>query len=194
MERILTKTWKAKNLQKLYVFGKFLVVWGGPSGAIWRPSWAMLAHLGDKMGYTGPSWRYLAPSRRQDATYERQDEPRWRPRAPRGANLGPKSSQHKSASPPLKRIRRKPDRSPPSNFPPKTHFVQTQPNCNVRFCTSASRHPPGPGRGATWRLPSLHPPLGRTILQKRSARPALPVIRQPPRRTAAPRPLPLHPL
>ena len=53
-----------KNLWFLKLFG-----WsGGPSGAIWRPCWAMLAHLGDKMGYLGPSWRYVAPSWRQDAT------------------------------------------------------------------------------------------------------------------------------
>ena len=64
-------TWPSKtfkNIEKPMVFLMFFVVWGGPSGAIWRPSWAMLAHLGDKMGYVGPSWRYLAPSWRQDAT------------------------------------------------------------------------------------------------------------------------------
>ena len=59
---------KAKNIEKLMVFLRFLGGLGGPSGAIWRPCWAMLAHLGDKMGYLGPSWRYVAPSWRQDAT------------------------------------------------------------------------------------------------------------------------------
>ena len=53
-----------KNLHFLKVFGGL----GGPSAAIWRPCWAMLAHLGDKMGYLGPSWRYVVPSWRQDAT------------------------------------------------------------------------------------------------------------------------------
>ena len=28
----------------------------------WRPCWAMLVYLGDKMGYVGPSWRYVATS------------------------------------------------------------------------------------------------------------------------------------
>ena len=37
-------------------------------GRSWRPCWAMLAHLGEKMGYVRPSWRYVAPSWRQDAT------------------------------------------------------------------------------------------------------------------------------
>jgi len=87
---------KATNHRNLIVFKSFWVVWGvhlEPFGG--HVGLAMLAHLGDKMGYAGPSWRYAAASWRRDATYERQDEPRWRPRAPRGANLSPKSSQHK---------------------------------------------------------------------------------------------------
>ena len=59
---------KAKNLEKLTVFKGFWVVRRVHLEAIWRPCWAMLAHLGDKMGYLGPSWRYVAPSWRQDAT------------------------------------------------------------------------------------------------------------------------------
>jgi len=42
-----------KNLRFFKLFG-----WsGGPSGAIWRPCGAMLAHLGEKVGYVGASWR-----------------------------------------------------------------------------------------------------------------------------------------
>ena len=58
----------AKKPLKTNGFLRFLGGLGGPSGAIWRPCWAMLAHLGDKMGYLGPSWRYVAPSWRKDAT------------------------------------------------------------------------------------------------------------------------------
>ena len=76
LERLLRKTVKKqKTLKKIYGFLRFLGGLEGPSGAMWRPCWAMLAYLGDKMGYLKPSWRYVAPSWRQEARQERQEQP-----------------------------------------------------------------------------------------------------------------------
>ena len=92
------KTWKSKKPSKTFNFFKVFGGLGGPSGAIWRPCWAVSAHLGDKLAYAGPTWRYVVPSRRQDATSKRQDDAKMAPRAPRGANLSEKGSQHKPDS------------------------------------------------------------------------------------------------
>ena len=77
-----TKTVKQKTSKNKNVFLMVLGGLGGPSGAIWRPCWAMLAHLGDKMGHLGAMLRHLGDKMRpksakmnQDGAQERQEEP-----------------------------------------------------------------------------------------------------------------------